>query len=167
MSILGIRSFGHETPQKIEFFTPVTLILGPNGTGKTTIIECLKYSTTGDLPPGSKTGCSFIHDPRGNKILREVYPHSDRNIKVKFDCVALIPVIKIARETEVKAKVTLQIKDVRGQPMIVSRALVATQRDKQEYTVRLSKAIKVRHQHAKLLQFLVVSSYALTNPGKV
>ncbi|KAG5450074.1 DNA repair protein rad50, partial [Clonorchis sinensis] len=100
MSILGIRSFGHETPQKIEFFTPVTLILGPNGTGKTTIIECLKYSTTGDLPPGSKTGCSFIHDPR------------------------------IARETEVKAKVTLQMRDVRGQPMIVSRALVATQRDK-------------------------------------
>lgn len=35
MSVLGIRSFGHESPQKIEFFTPVTLILGPNGTGKT------------------------------------------------------------------------------------------------------------------------------------
>ncbi|KAF6775059.1 hypothetical protein AHF37_05692 [Paragonimus kellicotti] len=100
MSILGIRSFDHETPQKIEFFTPVTLILGHNGTGKTTIIECLKYATTGDLPPGSKTGCSFIHDPR------------------------------VARETEVKAKVTLQIRDVQGQPMVISRALVATQRDK-------------------------------------
>ncbi|KAA3671939.1 DNA repair protein RAD50 [Paragonimus westermani] len=107
MSILGIRSFDHETMQKIEFFTPVTLILGHNGTGKTevsfclqTIIECLKYATTGDLPPGSKTGCSFIHDPR------------------------------VARETEVKAKVTLQIRDVQGQPMVISRALVATQRDK-------------------------------------
>ncbi|CAL8106543.1 unnamed protein product [Calicophoron daubneyi] len=100
MSILGIRSFSHENPQKIEFFTPVTLILGPNGTGKTTIIECLKYATTGDLPPGSKTGCSFIHDPR------------------------------VAREVEVKAKVTLQLRDVRGQPMVVSRALVATQREK-------------------------------------
>ncbi|CAH8292516.1 unnamed protein product, partial [Schistosoma intercalatum] len=64
MSILGIRSFGQETSQKIEFFTPVTLILGQNGTGKTTVIECLKYSATGELPPGSKTGCSFIHDPR-------------------------------------------------------------------------------------------------------
>ncbi|CAH8544903.1 unnamed protein product [Dicrocoelium dendriticum] len=100
MSIVGIRSFSPETSQKIEFFLPVTLILGPNGSGKTTIIECLKYSTTGDLPPGSKTGCSFIHDPR------------------------------VAQETEVKAKVTLQIRDVRGQPMTVSRALVATQRDK-------------------------------------
>lgn len=100
MSIVGIRSFSPETSQKIEFFLPVTLILGPNGSGKTTIIECLKYSTTGDLPPGSKTGCSFVHDPR------------------------------VAQETEVKAKVTLQIRDVRGQTMTVSRALVATQRDK-------------------------------------
>uniref|UniRef100_A0A3Q0KL19 Putative dna repair protein RAD50 n=1 Tax=Schistosoma mansoni TaxID=6183 RepID=A0A3Q0KL19_SCHMA len=100
MSILGIRSFGQETSQKIEFFTPVTLILGQNGTGKTTVIECLKYSATGELPPGSKTGCSFIHDPR------------------------------ITQESEVKAKVTLQIRDVKGCPMVVSRALMATQRDK-------------------------------------
>ena len=27
-----------------------------------TIIECLKYATTGDLPPGSKGG-AFVHDP--------------------------------------------------------------------------------------------------------
>ncbi|VDP51907.1 unnamed protein product [Schistosoma curassoni] len=65
-----------------------------------TVIECLKYSATGELPPGSKTGCSFIHDPR------------------------------IAQESEVKAKVTLQIRDVKGCPMVVSRALMATQRDK-------------------------------------
>lgn len=100
LSIIGIRSFGLETPQRIEFFTPVTLILGQNGTGKTTIIECLKYSATGDLPPGSKSGCSFIHDPR------------------------------VAQSNEVKAKVTLQIRDVNGCPTVVSRALVATQRDK-------------------------------------
>lgn len=35
MKIVGIRSFGPDHPQKIEFFTPVTLILGTNGTGKT------------------------------------------------------------------------------------------------------------------------------------
>jgi len=29
-----------------------------------TIIECLKYITTGELPPGAKTGGAFIHDPR-------------------------------------------------------------------------------------------------------
>ena len=64
MSILGVRSFGPERrqhQQKIEFFTPLTLILGENGSGKTTIIECLKYMTTGEMPLGK--GCSFIHDP--------------------------------------------------------------------------------------------------------
>lgn len=65
MSIQGIRSFGPEDKEKqvITFFTPLTLILGPNGTGKTTIIECLKYMTTGVMPPGTKGG-AFIHDPK-------------------------------------------------------------------------------------------------------
>ena len=37
MSIQGIRSFGPDDKQKqiIQFFAPLTLILGPNGTGKT------------------------------------------------------------------------------------------------------------------------------------
>ena len=35
MSILGIRSFGPEDKQTIVFDKPLTLILGPNGTGKT------------------------------------------------------------------------------------------------------------------------------------
>ncbi|KAJ3123383.1 DNA repair protein rad50, partial [Nowakowskiella sp. JEL0407] len=47
----------------IEFQNPLTLIVGHNGSGKTTIIESLKYATTGDLPPNSKGG-SFIHDPK-------------------------------------------------------------------------------------------------------
>ena len=41
MSIQGIRSFGPEEKERqvISFFTPLTLILGPNGTGKTVSCE--------------------------------------------------------------------------------------------------------------------------------
>ncbi|KAK1882739.1 DNA repair protein RAD50 [Dissostichus eleginoides] len=65
MSILGVRSFGIEDKDKqvITFFTPLTVLVGPNGAGKTTIIECLKYATAGELPPGSKGG-AFVHDPK-------------------------------------------------------------------------------------------------------
>ncbi|KAK3355628.1 LOW QUALITY PROTEIN: hypothetical protein B0H65DRAFT_505507 [Neurospora tetraspora] len=63
MSILGVRSFGPRHPEAIAFNTPLTLIVGYNGSGKTTIIECLKYATTGELPPNSKVGGAFIHDP--------------------------------------------------------------------------------------------------------
>ena len=59
---MGVRSFGPRHPETIAFNTPLTLIVGYNGSGKTTIIECLKYATTGELPPNSKGG-AFIHDP--------------------------------------------------------------------------------------------------------
>ncbi|KAJ2904545.1 DNA repair protein RAD50 [Zalerion maritima] len=63
LSIQGVRSFGPGAREAICFNTPLTLIVGYNGSGKTTIIECLKYATTGDLPPNSKGG-AFIHDPK-------------------------------------------------------------------------------------------------------
>ncbi|KAJ5706827.1 hypothetical protein N7488_006628 [Penicillium malachiteum] len=59
----GVRSFDNTRSETIQFHTPLTLIVGYNGSGKTTIIECLKYATTGDLPPNSKGG-AFIHDPK-------------------------------------------------------------------------------------------------------
>ena len=37
-------------------------------TGKTTIIECLKFATTGDFPPNTK-GSSFVFDP---KLIDEI-----------------------------------------------------------------------------------------------
>ncbi|KAK3713361.1 DNA repair protein rad50 [Vermiconidia calcicola] len=64
LSILGVRSFDNVRSETIQFNTPLTLIVGLNGSGKTTIIECLKYVTTGDLPPNSKVGGAFIHDSK-------------------------------------------------------------------------------------------------------
>lgn len=63
LSILGVRSFDNTHIEAIQFYSPLTLVVGLNGSGKTTIIECLKYVTTGILPPNSKGG-AFIHDPK-------------------------------------------------------------------------------------------------------
>lgn len=63
LAIRGIRSFDDKQVAIIEFFSPVTVIVGHNGSGKTTIIECLKYATTGDQPPNTRGG-AFIHDPK-------------------------------------------------------------------------------------------------------
>jgi recombinational DNA repair ATPase RecF len=62
--IQGVRSFSPQNRNIIEFYKPLTIIVGQNGAGKTTIIECLKYSTTGEFPPNSKNGQAFIHDPK-------------------------------------------------------------------------------------------------------
>ncbi|OAV99978.1 hypothetical protein PTTG_01420 [Puccinia triticina 1-1 BBBD Race 1] len=62
LAIRGIRSFDNQSIAVIQFYSPLTVIVGHNGSGKTTIIESLKYITTGDLPPNTKGG-AFVHDP--------------------------------------------------------------------------------------------------------
>ncbi|CAD6213454.1 GSCOCG00004077001-RA-CDS [Cotesia congregata] len=72
LSIRGVRNFGDETEQIIRFTRPLTLIIGQNGVGKTTVIEALRYATTGEFPPGSERGKGFIHDPRLKKSVAQV-----------------------------------------------------------------------------------------------
>ncbi|CAH0393171.1 unnamed protein product [Bemisia tabaci] len=68
MQILGLRSFGpdEKDAQMVAFNSPLTLILGQNGCGKTTIIEALKYATCGELPSNTQQGSGFVHDPKIN-----------------------------------------------------------------------------------------------------
>uniref|UniRef100_A0A1D1XWK9 DNA repair protein RAD50 n=1 Tax=Anthurium amnicola TaxID=1678845 RepID=A0A1D1XWK9_9ARAE len=98
MLIKGIRSFDPENKKVICFFRPLTLIVGPNGAGKTTVIECLKLSCTGELPPNSRSGHSFVHDP------------------------------KVAGETETKAQVKLRFKTAAGKDVVCIRSFQLTQK---------------------------------------
>ncbi|ORY30598.1 hypothetical protein BCR39DRAFT_529095 [Naematelia encephala] len=96
LAIRGIRSFDDKHVQVIEFYSPLTVIVGHNGSGKTTIIETLKYATTGDFPPNTRNGAFFVHDP------------------------------KIASEKEVKAQVRLRFWNVNRQRMTATRNLQVT-----------------------------------------
>ncbi|KAF2902765.1 hypothetical protein ILUMI_03430, partial [Ignelater luminosus] len=70
MMLLGIRNFGpnEKDVQTVKFSSPLTLFLGENGCGKTTLIEALKFACSGDLPGGTKSGQGFVHDPRLNSM---------------------------------------------------------------------------------------------------
>jgi DNA repair protein RAD50 len=83
LQIQGIRSFAPSNSRNvIEFYKPLTIIVGHNGAGKTvmttvllfhfgffslafqTIIECLKYACTGEFPPNATNGQAFVHDTK-------------------------------------------------------------------------------------------------------
>ncbi|KAL7105884.1 hypothetical protein ACP275_07G074600 [Erythranthe tilingii] len=104
MLIKGIRSFDPENRNVITFFKPLTLIVGHNGAGKTTIIECLKVACTGELPPNARSGHSFIHDP------------------------------KVAGETETKGQIKLRFKTAARKDVVCIRSFQLTQKaTKMEY----------------------------------
>lgn len=91
LGIMGIRSYSADEETFVKFFHPLTIILGRNGSGKSTIVEAIKMATTGDLPPMIDRGVAFIHDPR------------------------------IDNETETKAKIRLMFTTVKGDQFVVAR----------------------------------------------
>nr|CCC95419.1 unnamed protein product [Trypanosoma congolense IL3000] len=67
IELSGVRSFdpNPNNRQRITFKKPLTVILGKNGAGKTTIIEALLNACTGQMPPGSGIEkSSFVYDPK-------------------------------------------------------------------------------------------------------
>lgn len=82
LKIQGIRSFSPKSPQVIEFEKPLTIIVGHNGAGKTTIIEALNYATTGEKPPGTGAGAAFVHDPK-HAGQREVKGEKGKKVRQK------------------------------------------------------------------------------------
>jgi DNA repair protein RAD50 len=98
LQIRGIRSFSPNRDETIEFYSPLTMIVGSNGCGKTTIIECLKYACTGALPPSARSGQSFVNDP------------------------------SMTDSTEVKANIKLRFLNKRGQAAVVIRSFSLTKK---------------------------------------
>ena len=98
MSIRGIRSFSPDRDETLEFSsasnrTPLTMVLGKNGCGKTTIIECLRFALCGSVPPNADKGQSFVHDPRVSQV------------------------------SEVKAKISVRFRAKHGQPYVTLRCM--------------------------------------------
>ncbi|RMZ79027.1 hypothetical protein DV737_g3603, partial [Chaetothyriales sp. CBS 132003] len=117
LQIRGIRSFEEQNPETIEFYTPLTLVVGKNGSGKTTIIECLRYILTGLMPPNSTKGGAFIHDPN----LRSV--------------------------REILAQVKLQFSSTQGHRLIVTRSLSVTIKGKSRPMKTLDSNLRLKRHH--------------------
>jgi DNA repair protein RAD50 len=108
LAIRGIRSFDDKQIAFIEFFSPVTVIVGHNGSGKTTIIECLKYITTGDQPPGTRGG-AFIHDP---KMANE--KEVKAQVKLRFFAANGTKMLAIRNLSLTAKKTTMTMKTLEG-----------------------------------------------------
>ncbi|KAF5294950.1 hypothetical protein FQR65_LT10663 [Abscondita terminalis] len=112
--LFGLRSFGpqEEDKQKIKFASPLTLFLGKNGCGKTTIIEALKFACSGDVPGGSKSGQGFVNDP------------------------------KLSNRASTKGQVRLSIVDAKGNKYIVIKSVQVQNRGATSSFKRLDSTLK-------------------------
>ena len=119
LQISGIRSFSPVLTdhQSITFHRPLTVILGKNGAGKTTIIEALLNATTGEMPPGSSGAerSSFVYDP------------------------------KAAGENEVKGQIRLVFTARDGRPMQVIRSFQVTQTKTKTTFATLDSALSLKN----------------------
>ncbi|KAF9823097.1 hypothetical protein SFRURICE_018250 [Spodoptera frugiperda] len=121
LMIRGIRSFGPDDSdeQGILFESPLTLILGQNGCGKTTIIEALRYAITSQMPPGMGHSDCFVHDP------------------------------KVNRTTEVLAQIKLKLANAQNKNMEVTRSMKVVLQKKKATFRTLDSLLSVTNETGK------------------
>ncbi|KIW34838.1 uncharacterized protein PV07_01588 [Cladophialophora immunda] len=146
LKICGIRSFDNNQEQHIKFETPLTLIVGQNGSGKTTIIECLKFAFTGMQPPNTKVGGAFVHDPKlnGDSQVKAA-------VQVSFKS-ATGAAVTISRRLELNVKKTTRSLKTLECSLVVSR--------RGERTVMSSRTVAL---DSLLPEYLGVSTAILDN----
>jgi DNA repair protein RAD50 len=126
--VSGVRAFSPHEQQMIEFYRPLTILVGHNGAGKTTIIECLRYACTGEFPPSTGKGKSFVHDP-------SVAAQATVKAKVSWGCLGFVfafsLVFSLRSEknllTPARTQVQLKLSARNGKPVVVTRGMSATQ----------------------------------------
>jgi len=124
LGILGVRSYSVEQQEVIHFKSPLTLILGNNGSGKTTIIESLRFATCGSLPPGTGNGKAFVLEPKlaGMAEVKSI-------VKLKFYAINKMPVLCVRKMSLrrknnklefKKEEQTLKVKGEKGEDLTVA-----------------------------------------------
>lgn len=79
LQLCGVRSYSPRLDATIHFDPKLTIIHGHNGAGKTTIIEALKFVTSGAYPPGSDGGRTFVFDPKLAGV-----PETNAAVRLRF-----------------------------------------------------------------------------------
>ena len=105
LQLCGIRSYSPKVDATINFDPKLTIIHGHNGAGKTTIIEALKFVTSGAYPPGSDGGRAFVFDPKLAGV-----PETNAAVRLRFrthggKVVKAARLVSLTRRT---AKVTIK-----------------------------------------------------------
>lgn len=90
ISISGIRSYEPNNHESINFNSDVTIIHGHNGSGKTSLLESMKWCLSGQYPPTSNNGKTFIADPRVKQgfdnvqaVVEATIGNSENNFHIK------------------------------------------------------------------------------------
>jgi DNA repair protein RAD50 len=99
---------------------------------------------TGEWPPNSHAGKSFIHDPkvRTRHSLRALSRHLGRSSD-EYPSRA-----QVAAETEVKGQIKLQCKTVTGKPFVVVRSFQLTRKSGGKYEFKaLDQTISTINEH--------------------
>ena len=88
ISVSGIRSYEPNAKEAISFNQECQIIHGHNGSGKTSLLESMKWCLSGQFPPTSNNGKTFISDPRvkeGNDEIQSFVEVNVTNDRAKSD----------------------------------------------------------------------------------